>query len=119
MNNLKAHFGLRLPGFAKSLFVVDHAAPARPVSVYRPQRFQTRGKPMQGVTMSNLFRMSLDPVVGALKRYRLQAELRSLRMHASYFQWQQENGAAGLADTQKRIAVAQSDLNALSREYFQ
>jgi hypothetical protein len=116
MNNLKAQFGLRLSGFAKGLSVIG-AAPARPAGAYRPQRFAGKGNSQQGVTMSHLFRMSLMPLAAAIKRYRLQAELRRLKMHAGYFQWQQENGAAGLADTQKRIALAQSDLNALSREY--
>lgn len=43
----------------------------------------------------------------------LRAHLRSLERLADYFAWQQENGAAGLADTQKRIAMAKSDLQRL------
>jgi hypothetical protein len=115
MNNLKAPFGLRLSGIAKGLLII-HSAPA-PAGAHRPQRRPSASAARQGVTMAHLFRMSLVPVAAAIKRYQLQAELRRLRVHASYFQWQQENGAAGLADTQKRIALAQSDLNAISREY--
>jgi hypothetical protein len=39
--------------------------------------------------------------------------LRSLEKQADYFAWQQQNGAAGLADTHKRIAMAKSDLRRL------
>jgi hypothetical protein len=114
MNILKAQFGLRLSGFTKGLLVVNPA----PVAALRPQTLPSISSSRHNVTMAHLIQLSLRPVVGMVKRYQLQAELRRLRKHASYFQWQQENGAAGLADTQKRIALAQSDLNALSREYF-
>jgi hypothetical protein len=43
----------------------------------------------------------------------LRAHLRSLEKQADYFAWQQQNGAAGLADTHKRIAMAKSDLRRL------
>lgn len=43
----------------------------------------------------------------------LRSHLRSLERLADYFTWQQENGAAGLADTHKRIAMVRSELHRL------
>jgi hypothetical protein len=39
--------------------------------------------------------------------------LRALERQADYFAWQQENGAAGLADTHKRIVMVRADLQQL------
>jgi hypothetical protein len=55
--------------------------------------------------------------IGSLSRWikgaMLRAHIRSLERLADYFAWQQQNGAAGLADTQKRIVMAKSDLRRL------
>jgi hypothetical protein len=67
----------------------------------------------EGITPVKLLSMSLDPVVRRVKCWLLRAHLRSLHRLADYFAWQQENGAAGLADTHKRIAMTKSDLRSL------
>jgi hypothetical protein len=45
------------------------------------------GRLGRSITMSQLLRLSLGPLSCLIKRYRLQAELRRLHMHAGYFQW--------------------------------
>jgi hypothetical protein len=65
------------------------------------------------ITVEELFGLSLERMVGWIKRQMLQAHLRSLHGMAEYFAWQQANGAAGLADAHKRIAMAKSDLRRL------
>lgn len=65
------------------------------------------------ITTEQLFGLSLDRIVGWIRRKMLQAHLRSLHGMAEYFAWQQENGALGLADAHKRIAMAKSDLRRL------
>lgn len=65
------------------------------------------------ITVEQLFGLSLERIVGWVKRKMLQAHLRSLYGMADYFAWQQANGAAGLADAHKRIAMAKSDLRHL------
>lgn len=65
------------------------------------------------ITLEQLFGLSLERMVTWVKRQKLQAQLRSLHGMADYFAWQQANGTAGLADAQKRIAVAKSDLRQL------
>lgn len=67
-------------------------------------------------TIPALLSLSIGPLVRIFKRQRLKGELKRLRMHEAYFQWQQANGIAGLADTHKRMALKQSDLNALAKD---
>lgn len=67
----------------------------------------------QSMTFRQLLGLWLAPLDRAIRRHRLRVELRRLQMHAGYFQWQQDNGTAGLADAHKRIALVRSDLNAL------
>ena len=68
----------------------------------------------QSLTLVQLLSLSLAPLIREIKRKKLQAEVRSLSGLAEYFEWQERNCRAGLADTHKRIALAHSDLNALS-----
>ena len=65
------------------------------------------------ITFEQLFGLSLERITGWMKLKMLQAHLRSLHGMAEYFAWQQENGAAGLADAHRRIAMARSDLRQL------
>lgn len=67
----------------------------------------------QEVTLPQLLAVALAPVVRWLRRKVLDARLRSLEGLVSYFEWQEANGRAGLADTHKRMAVARSEINAL------
>lgn len=67
----------------------------------------------QAVTIGDLFKLALAPPIRLLRRRMLQARIRSLHGLAEYFEWQEANGRAGLADTHKRMAPAESELNAL------
>jgi hypothetical protein len=74
---------------------------------------ESRAWTIAEITLEQLFGLSLDRIVNWTRRKMLQAHLRSLHGMAEYFAWQQENGAAGLADAHKRIAMAKSDLRRL------
>lgn len=65
------------------------------------------------INASGLLGMSLLLIVRWIESLVLRGHLRSLERLADYFAWQQENGAAGLADTHKRIAMAKSELRQL------
>ncbi|MEN3296217.1 MAG: hypothetical protein V7642_5470 [Burkholderiales bacterium] len=65
------------------------------------------------IRLSELLGLSMDCICRWIRSLRLRAQLRSLQRQADYFAWQQENGAAGLADTHKRIAMVRSDLHQL------
>lgn len=70
--------------------------------------------PAQGeVGLLHLIGMALARPGQWFRRRVLLAQLRSLRRLAAYFEWQEANGRMGLADTHRRIAITQSDLNAL------
>lgn len=68
---------------------------------------------MTEIGTAQLLGLSVDTVVRRIRCALLRARLRSLQREADYFTWQQENGAAGLADTHKRIAMLSSDLHQL------
>jgi hypothetical protein len=67
----------------------------------------------QTITLWQLFCVSLAPAARRIRRLILQTRLRSLQRLAEYFEWEEANGRAGLADTHKRIALTKSELNAL------
>lgn len=67
----------------------------------------------QDVTLTQLLGIALAPVARWVRRKVLEARMRSLEGLVSYFEWQEANGRAGLADTHKRMAVARSEINAL------
>lgn len=75
---------------------------------------KTRPAAARQVTVAQLLGLSLAPAVKWLHRQMLQARLRSLQQLAEYFEWQEQNGRAGLSDTHKRIVLAKSDLAALT-----
>lgn len=68
---------------------------------------------MREMTIAGLLGLVLVPASRWIARKRLQMRIRSLQGLADYFAWQEANGRAGLADTQKRIALAKSDLHSL------
>jgi hypothetical protein len=65
------------------------------------------------ISAGELLGLSLNFIDRWINGIVLRSRLRSLEKQADYFAWQQENGAAGLADTHKRIVVARSELNRL------
>lgn len=67
------------------------------------------------VTLCQLLGLVLAPASRWVSRRILRARIRSLHGLADYFQWQHENGRAGLVDTHKRMALARSELNALEK----
>lgn len=69
-------------------------------------------RPAQGKEMGlqALIGLALEPVAKRVRRWRLEARLRSLQRLADYFEWQETNGRAGLADTHRRIALTKSDI---------
>lgn len=67
------------------------------------------------VGLRQLLGLVLAPALRWVRQRILQARIRSLHGLADYFEWQEANGRAGLADTHKRIALARSELNALEK----
>jgi hypothetical protein len=65
------------------------------------------------ISPAELLGLSLHCIYRWIDGLLLRSRLRSLERQADYFAWQQENGAAGLADTHKRIAMVRSDLHRL------
>jgi hypothetical protein len=65
------------------------------------------------ISAAELLGLSLACIYRWINGFLLRGRLRSLERQADYFTWQQENGAAGLADTHKRIAMVRSDLHRL------
>ncbi|MEN3366253.1 MAG: hypothetical protein V7606_3527 [Burkholderiales bacterium] len=76
-------------------------------------REQARGGREESISMSKLLGLCLSCVSRGIESARLRARLRALERQADYFAWQQENGAAGLADTHKRIVMVRADLQQL------
>jgi hypothetical protein len=71
------------------------------------------GRRQSSIGLLPLLGLCLAPIIRQARARALRVELRTLHLHADYFQWQQQNGAAGLADAHKRIAIARADLAAL------
>lgn len=65
--------------------------------------------------LRQLLGLVLAPASRWGSRRMLKAHIRSLQGLADYFEWQEANGRAGLADTQKRMVLARSELNALEQ----
>lgn len=65
------------------------------------------------VTLQQLLGVALTPAAHWMRRKILQARLRSLRGLALYFEAQEKNARAGLADVHKQMAETRSELNAL------
>jgi len=67
------------------------------------------------MVLRQLLGLVLAPALRWVSRRILRARIRSLQGLADYFERQEANGRAGLADTQKRMALARSELNALEK----
>lgn len=65
------------------------------------------------VSLLQLLGMAMERPSRWLRRQMLQGQLRSLQGLSDYFEWQQANGRAGLADTHKRMAITKAELNDL------
>lgn len=67
------------------------------------------------ISVMQLLALAMLPAARWLEKKKLQAEIKSLQGLAEFFERQEENARAGLADTHKRMAVARANLMLLSK----
>lgn len=65
------------------------------------------------VTLRQLFGEAFAPLMLSIRRYILRKRIKGLKLMADYFEEQVQNGREGMADTHKRLCIAESDLRSL------